>query len=148
MATYLPEVEVGSRSLDFICRHTEMWGVERKAYPRIAPRGGAGATMWKNLGSYSLAALAMMRAGCCEGAEPLLAVVPGLWCGILRDKLRALGPMPDEAAFDDYAETMTCLEERGVRVPERWHGPTDEARRDAMRAFLQNAWRRGDIAPP
>ena len=54
MASYLPEIQLKSGSLDFVCRKTEMWSVERKAYARIAARKGEGARVWRHLGKNGL----------------------------------------------------------------------------------------------
>lgn len=141
--SYLPGAELSPGALDFVCTETEFWAIERRAHLAIAPRPGAGARLYGKLGHYSLAALATMRRGCCPDAEPLLAVVPGLWCGILRDKLRALGAYPEAGPIAAFDETMGCLADRGVRLPDRWDRFTAEQSRAAFREFSRIARRRG-----
>ena len=92
-----------------------------------------------------LATLAMMRKGCCPEAEPPLAVVSGLWCGILRDKLRAFGPIPERETVSDFEDIMSCLADRGMHVPARWSKVTPEQSRAAFREIIQIARRRGAI---
>jgi hypothetical protein len=86
-----------------------------------------------------------MRSACCVDPEPLLAVVPGLLCGILRDKLRAIGPDPEPSAVVDLERTMKCLSKRGVHLPERWDRIPAEESRAAFRRFVDVARLRGAL---
>lgn len=139
--SYLPEVDVAEESLDFLCSETDLWTVERTIAVRLANRAG-GAQHWTRLGRHSMAALAAMRRGCCVAPEPLLAVVPGLWCGILRDELRAIGPVPSTEMIASYESMMQCLTARGVRLPERWNSVPQDESETAFAAFLRTARRR------
>lgn len=136
--SYLPDVDLVDGSMDSLCSETDLWTTERTIDVRLAHRAG-GAKHWTRLGRYSMAALATMRAGCCVVPEPLTAVVPGLWCGILRDQLRAFGPAPTGAAITDYQKMMRCLQGRGVRLPERWNRPSPEETENAFQDFLRVA---------
>lgn len=139
MQTYLPPVELPDRALDFVCEHTEFWSAEERTYRELAHRRGEGAKLWRQLGPYAMAALAMMRRGCCPDAEPLLAVVPGLWCGILRDRLRAFDSAAWSGPVQDYEETLRCLFERGVHLPERWGNGLGADAREAFFEFGQRS---------
>ncbi|HEX7669786.1 MAG TPA: hypothetical protein VF395_09395 [Polyangiaceae bacterium] len=136
--SYLPDVVLGDGSMDSLCSETDLWNTERTIDVRLAHRPG-GAKHWTRLGRYSMAALATMRAGCCALPEPLTAVVPGLWCGILRDELRAFGPAPTAAIVTDYERMMRCLKGRGVRLPERWNETSPEESERAFQDFLRVA---------
>jgi hypothetical protein len=81
---------------------------------------GPAAQLWKRFGSRSLSVLATMRAGCCPDAEPLSAVVPGLWCGVLRDKVRLFTALPERTTVADVERTVACLSRRGARLPPHW----------------------------
>lgn len=142
MQSYLPEFELAPGGLDFVCKKSDLWAIDREAQVRIAARRGKGAELWKRLGHYSLATLAVMRSGCCADAEPLRAVVPGLWCGILRDKVRALAALPDSSSIRAFDETMTCLEKRRARVPEHWSKLPAATREHAFDEILRRALER------
>jgi hypothetical protein len=133
--TYLPGVDVAAGSLDLLCDEADAWKLERRLYERIAHRPGDVAR-WTRLGHYSLAAVATLRSGCCVSAPPLRAVVPGLWCGVLGDQLRALGPVPVAEAIGTFDETMRCLLRRGMRLPERW----DHISVQSSRAAFDELW--------
>jgi hypothetical protein len=139
--SYLPEVDVAGEPLDLLCSETDLWTIERTIAVRLAHRAG-GAQYWTRLGRHSLAALAAMRRGCCVASEPLLAVVPGLWCGILRDELRSVGPAPSAEVIASYESMMKCLAARGVRLPERWNGVPEDLSQAAFEDFLHTARRR------
>jgi hypothetical protein len=139
--TYLPDVDLADGSVDALCSETDLWTTERTIDVRLAHRAG-GAKHWTRLGKYSMAALATMRAGCCVAPEPLTAVVPGLWCGILRDELRTFGPAPTADRVTDYEKMMRCLLDRGVHLPERWSRPSPEESEQAFQDFLSVARRR------
>jgi hypothetical protein len=139
--SYLPEIEVAGESLDFLCSEKDLWTLERTIALRLAHRTG-GAEHWTRLGRHSMAALAAMRRGCCIAPEPLLAVVPGLWCGILRDELRAIGPAPTAKGLAGYESMMRCLAARGVRLPERWNAVPPDQSQAAFENFLHTARRR------
>jgi hypothetical protein len=141
--TYLPEVDLPDGALDFMCSENDAWALERETYVRVAHRTGDGVHRFTRLGRYSVAAVAMIRAGCCVTPDPLLARVPELWCGILRDKVRALGPMPEDAAVRDYDEAMRCLREHGMRLPDRWERSPEERTIEAFEQFLGIARGRG-----
>jgi hypothetical protein len=145
MQSYLPEVELAPGGLEFVCKKSDLWAIDREALVRIAARRGKGAELWKRLGHYSLATLAVMRSGCCADAEPLRAVVPGLWCGILRDKVRALAALPDSSSVRAFDETMTCLEKRRARVPEHWSKLPAATREHAFDEVLRRALERARV---
>jgi hypothetical protein len=139
MNTYLPGVDIVDRSLDVVCEERDLWSIEWKIHPRIAYRDAEGGRRWAQLGPYTLAAIATLRAGCCKDPEPLLAVVPVLTCGILRDELRAFGPVPERTAFEAYESTMTCLAARNVRLPPRWAKASKDDSEAAFRRFVEIA---------
>ncbi len=143
--TYLPAVDVPDGSLDFLCGETESWALERRMYECIAHRPGDGVTRWTRLGHYSLAALATIRSGCCPSPPRLRAVVPGLWCGVLRDELRAFGPVPTVETVRPFDETLACLRKRGVRLPERWDRISVARSREAFEQFWRIAEARGEV---
>jgi hypothetical protein len=139
LESYLPELELAPGGLDFICKKSDLWAIDREAQVRIGARRGKGAELWKRLGHYSLASLAVMRSGCCPDAEPLSAVVPGLWCGILRDKVRALRPIPDPDGLRDFDATMACLQKRRARLPQHWDKLPASTRQQAFEEFSRRA---------
>jgi hypothetical protein len=136
--SYLPDVDLADGSVDSLCAEVDLWTTERTIDVRLANRAG-GARHWTRLGRYSMAALATMRAGCCVAPEPLFAVVPGLWCGILRDQLRAFAPAPLASVIADYESMMRCLAARGVRLPERWSRASPEESQATFEEFLRVA---------
>jgi hypothetical protein len=141
--TYLPEVDLPDGVLDFMCHENDTWALESAVYVRVANRTGEGVRRFTRLGRFTLAGVAMIRAGCCVSPDPLRAVVPELWCGILRDKVRALGAAPDPRAVRDYDTALGCLDEHGMRLPERWKRIPEERTVQAFEEFLAIARSRG-----
>lgn len=138
--TFLPDVDVADSSLGFVCTETDAWTIERTLYVQLAHRKGG--AHWTRLGRHTLAALAMLRSGCCPSPAPITAVVPGLWCGRLTDALVAIGPVPSDADLRGYDARMRCLEGRGVHLPDRFLGvPQEEADR-VFSGFLRAAQHR------
>jgi hypothetical protein len=83
-----------------------------------------------------MAAVATLRSGCCPSPAPLTAVLPGLWCGVLRDQLQNLGPAPDRTSVKHYESTMRCLDARGAHLPDRWKSRPEWITDQAFEAFL------------
>jgi hypothetical protein len=137
MLTYLPGVDVPAASLDFVCEETDLWSVEWKVRAQVANRPGDGARLWNRLGRYSLPALASMRKGCCVDPPYLQAKVPGLWCGILRDTLRAFQAAPVQTNIHEFEMMMTCLEDRGMHLPAHFAEAPPERARDAFADFVR-----------
>lgn len=143
LASFLPKLEpIVSEDLAFICKQSDLWAIERQTQRIMAGKPGAAAQLWKRLGSYELAALAVMRSGCCPDAEPLSAVVPGLWCGILRDKVRLFTAMPERSSVADFERTMACLARRGAVLPAHWATVPAGRGQRAFEEFLTIAWAR------
>ena len=121
LASYLPKLTpVDPEDLTFVCTKSDLWAIERQAHTLMLGKPGPAAALWKRLGLRSLAALATMRSGCCPDAEPLTAVVPGLWCGVLRDKVRLFTALPESTTVTDLDRTLICLSRRGARLPPHW----------------------------
>ena len=121
LASYLPKLSpIDAEDLKFVCAKSDLWAIERQAHTLMAGKPGSAAQLWKRLGSQSLAVLATMRSGCCVNAEPLTAVVPGLWCGVLRDKVRLFTALPERTTVSDLERTLGCLARRGARLPAHW----------------------------
>ena len=121
LASYLPALApVDAEDLTFVCKKSDLWAIERQAHTLMTGKPGPAAQLWKRFGSRSLSVLATMRAGCCPDAEPLSAVVPGLWCGVLRDKVRLFTALPERTTVADVERTLACLSRRGARVPAHW----------------------------
>jgi hypothetical protein len=121
LSSYLPKLApVDQKDLGFVCKKSDLWAIERQAHTLMAGKPGEAAQLWKRLGPRSLAALATMRSGCCVDAEPLTAVVPGLWCGVLRDKVRLFTALPEQTTIVDVERTLDCLARRGARLPAHW----------------------------
>jgi hypothetical protein len=137
MRTYLPEVDVADSSLDALCEETDAWAAERSLYARLSHRRGGEA--WTRLGRHTMLAVAMMRNGCCVAPKPLTAVLPGLWCGVLRDELGAAGPAPDDSEVKSYERVMRCLDARGAHLPERWKSRPEWITDRAFAALLDVA---------
>ncbi|HVU03076.1 MAG TPA: hypothetical protein VHE30_15050 [Polyangiaceae bacterium] len=140
MRTYLPNVDVKDASLGFVCDEVDAWKIERELYLRLAHRRGGGA--WTDLGSHALAALAILRNGCCPAPAPMSAVVAGLWCGTLKEDLRALGPAPTDDELRPHEKRMRCLTRRGMHFPDRFSSVPEEKSMAAFSAFLAVARRR------
>jgi hypothetical protein len=145
LASYVPELDLAPHALDFVCTSDDLWAIERRVAEKFAYAAGSGAEDWRHLGPYGMGALASMRAGCCPQAVPVRAVVPGLWCGILRDRVRQMSAVPERTSYLDVAETLECLRARGVRLPARWYRSPPERQHAASRAFVERARRR--VAP-
>jgi len=140
LASFLPKLgPVDPESLDFICEKSDVWSIERQSHVLMTGKPGQAAQLWKRLGPYSLAALAMMRGGCCVDREPLAAVVPGLWCGVLRDKLSSFTPLPERSTVQDYERSVSCLVRRGARLPAHWATVPAGRGRRAFDEFLEIA---------
>jgi hypothetical protein len=143
LASFLPKLEpLAPENLEFICSQSDLWAMERQAQRLMAGKPGPAAELWRRFGSYELAALAVMRSGCCPDAEPLTAVVPGLWCGILRDKVRLFSAMPERTTVSDFERTMTCLARRGTVLPAHWATVPAGRGQRAFEEFLAIAWAR------
>jgi hypothetical protein len=143
LASFLPKLDpLRPDDLEFICKQSNLWAIERQAQRSMAGKPGAAAQLWKRLGFYELSALAVMRSGCCPEAEPLTAVVPGLWCGILRDKVRLFSAMPERSTVADFERTMTCLARRGAVLPAHWATVPAGRGQRAFEEFLTIAWAR------
>jgi hypothetical protein len=136
MLSYLPEVDVPPNGLDFVCEETDLWSLEWKVRAQIVNRPGDGARLWNRLGSYSMAALASMRKGCCLDPPYLQAKVPGLWCGILRDTVRSFQAAPTDANIREYEAMMKCLEGRGMRMPAHFAETPPERARESFAEFV------------
>jgi len=144
LASFLPSLSpIEPEKLEFVCKQSDLWAIERQAHVLMAGKPGKAAELWNRLGSHSLAALATMRSGCCIDAEPLTAVVPGLWCGILRDKVRLFSALPEPTTVEDFERTMRCLGRRGARFPAHFTTlPAGRGER-AFEEFLSIARARG-----
>jgi hypothetical protein len=139
MASYLPDVDVPPNGLDFVCEETDLWSIDWKVRAQIVNRIGDGARLWNRLGRHSLAALASMRKGCCVDPPFLQAKVAGLWCGILRDTLRGFQAAPTQSNIAEYEAMMTCLEGRGMHLPEHFTSMPAEQSREAFDEFVRLA---------
>ncbi len=143
LASFLPKLDpLIADDLEFVCKKSDLWAMERQSQRLMAGRPGAAAQLWKRLGPYELAALAVMRSGCCPDAEPLTAVVPGLWCGILRDKVQLFTAMPERSTVAAFEQTMTCLARRGAVLPAHWATVPAGRGQRAFEEFLTIAWAR------
>jgi hypothetical protein len=140
LASYLPELApVDAEDLKFVCQKSDLWAIERQAHVLFTGKPGRAAQLWKRLGSRSLAALATMRSGCCTDAEALSAVVPGLWCGVLRDKVRLFTALPERTTVLDLERTLACLSRRGARLPAHWATVPNGRSERAFDEFLSMA---------
>ena len=143
LASYLPKLDpVDPEDLKFVCTKSDLWAIERQAHVLMIGKPGPAAQLWKRLGSRSLAALAMMRSGCCPNAEPLSAVVPGLWCGVLRDKVRLFTTLPERTTISDLERTLDCLARRRARLPPHWATVPEGRSERAFDEFLAIARQR------
>ena len=141
--SFLPDGAFGEGAdLGFICEEQELWVINRHLHDRIALRGsGKGAELWVRLGRFELAAVSIVRAVCCPGAAVFTAVLPTARCGSLAAVLDAVSQSPTAENVDRYAETIDCLIERKVRVPDPWRRSKRKTQRKHFDEFLATGGR-------
>jgi hypothetical protein len=141
MQQHLPPGAFGEEpNLGFVCEMNDLWAVTRKLYKTVAQDGkGDGMTQWVHLTRYELAAIAILRGGCCPASAAFTAAVPPTECGKLTERLVAVGDDPNDTAVAGYDETIDCLIQRQVHTPEPWGRVARSTAREHFDAFVARA---------
>lgn len=126
--------------LSFVCNESDAWQIAQRLQRVITSHGPTeGAALWETLGFYDLAAVTVMRSRCCMTVTAMSAVVAPNECGDLTTPLQALGSNPTAETLRTYEDTVHCLIERQVRLPEHFTEVAQKPMQAAVKRFFPGA---------